>query len=246
MIFRPRHLLIRWILPHSWRANPGQRVRVLQEFAQTELDSAWQSIYALERVSDPELRRQLFRHALEELFHGDLFRAEAFRQAASLPEIPLTRREPLLELRAGAPRTATEFFAYLAIGEEEIAHDFDAYESSLPDAEVRRIFAAIRADEGRHAEDSAASLERLAAAGGVSLAWLRLRHLAGLASRRYSTLLNKAGVIPMTAALFAAYITLGAFFAGQARRRLRQPGVPPLEALRQQQAALDASLRSAP
>ena len=119
MSFRLRHFLIRFLLPITWKKSSAQKVRVLQEFAQTELDSAWQSIYAIERVENSGLRSLLFQHAMEELFHSDLFRRLASHKSSELPSAPLTRREPLLFLEKGAEKSAVEFFAYLAIGDRK-------------------------------------------------------------------------------------------------------------------------------
>ena len=242
MAFRPRHLLIRWLLPITWRWNAGQKARLLQEFAQTELDSAWQSVYALERVTDLRLRSLLFNHAFEELFHSDLFNRLAGRKAAAVPVIPLTRREPLLDVLPGDSRSAAEFFAYLAIGEGEIQSDFEAYEASIPDEEVRSLFGVIRQDEVHHAADSAEALKEIASDAGLSITWVRIRHLGQLAYRRYVSLMNKFGVIPMTAMLSVAYFVLGAVFVGQARQRLLLGRDSQLSLLLAQQADFDASL----
>jgi hypothetical protein len=246
MNFRPRHFLIRWVLPLTWKFDERQRTRVLQEFAQTELDSAWQSVFALSRVDDPKLRALLFHHAYEELFHSDLFHRMAHRKAGSIPVLPLTRREPLLPLERGNVRAPVEFFAFLAIGESEIQRDFGVYERSIPDEEVRRLFAAIRSDEEYHAEDAGRALGELTAAAGISLGWVRVRHLASLAYKRYISLATKFGTIPMTALLFLAYSLFGALFARQARERLALPAGRQLDFLTPQQRALDSTLGGRP
>lgn len=242
MNFRPRHFLIRWVLPITWKFDENQKIRVLQEFAQTELDSAWQSIYALSRVRDSNLRSLLFMHAFEELFHSDLFSKMARKKASRIPVFPLTRREPLMPLGKD-DKSAAEFFAFLAIGESEIQGDFGVYESAIPDEDVRRLFGKIRADEEYHAADSSAALAGLTAQHGISLTWIRLRHLGALAFKRYVSLMTKFGTIPMTLLLFLAYVPFGLVFFRQARERLRLPFSRQFEFLVQQQKTFDASIK---
>lgn len=245
MAFRLRHLVIRHILPRTWKLDEGQKIRVLQEFAQTELDSAWQSLYALERVKQPGLRALLFMHAYEELFHADLFSQMARKKARSLPLLPLTRREPLLPLDVPDLKASTEFFAFLAIGESEIQEDFGEYERALPDEDVRALFGKIRTDEEYHAKDSSAALEKLTAEAGLSLPRIRLRHLGALAWKRYVSVMGKVGMLPMTLLLFVAWALFAGIFRGQARERLRATGARELELLRQQQAAFDEAVGKA-
>lgn len=219
-----------------------QKVRVLQEFAQTELDSAWQSIFALERVKNPDLRKLLFLHAFEELFHSDLFARIAQRKSRDLPMLPLTRREPLLPLEGNDPKDEAEFFAFLAIGESEIQRDFHVYQRSLPDEDVQQLFQAIGQDEEYHAKDTGDALERLTGACGLSLPWIRLRHLGSLAYKRYVSVMNKFGVLPMTALFFVAYSLFGMIFARQARERLALAPGAQLDMLKRQQEQFDKKL----
>jgi hypothetical protein len=243
MNFRPRHLLIRWLLPVTWKLDASQKTRVLQEFAQTELDSAWQSIYALERVEDPRLRALLFMHAFEELFHSDLFSGLAHRTARSIPLLPLTRREPLMPIEGGDRKSAVEFFAFLAIGESEIQRDFGVYERAIPDEDARQLFGKIRKDEEYHAKDSAIVLEQLTRDAGLSLARIRIRHLGALAFKRYVSVMGKFGTIPMTVLLFVAYALFGGILSRQAKQRLELSGAKQLEFLKRQQEEFDVSLR---
>lgn len=242
MNLRPRHLLIRLALPFAWRSGKSQQARILLEFADTELDSAWQSLYALERVSDQRLRGLLFEHAFEELFHSDLFLMEALSKAPVLPSRAVSRRVPLLDLTRSARRRAVEFFAFLAIGESEIQYDFGVYERAIPDDGVRALFRSIRRDEECHARDSGSALRDLARAGGVSLGWLRLRHLGALAYKRYIQVMTRFGALPMTAVLCVSYAVFGGPFARQARARLALGRDRQLEMLRHQQVSLERAL----
>ena len=133
-----------------------------------------------------------------------------------------------------------------SIGESEIQSDFHAYESAIPDEDVQQLFTAIRQDENHHAEDSGQALEQLVVTNGLSLTWIRVRHLGQLAWRRYVSLGNKLGTIPMTILLFLVYLPFGALFAGQARERLARSKEYQLGVLRRQQAQFDANLGRAP
>ena len=242
MEFRPRHLVIRWLLPRTWKLDENQKTRVLLEFAQTELDSAWQSVYALQRVKQPKLRALLFMHAFEELFHSDLFSQMAKRKSRAIPVFPLTRREPLLPLDVPDLKASTEFFAFLAIGESEIQRDFGEYERAIPDPDVRALFGKIRRDEEYHAKDSSEALSRLTAEAGLPLGRIRLRHLGALAWKRYVSLMGKVGTVPMTLLLFVAWALFAVIFRGQARERLRAREGRELALLLTQQRAFDAAL----
>src|SRR5436309_11885063 len=66
-ILRPVH---RWI----W-ANVDRRVRKLLLFAEVETDGGRDIVRAAEVTPDPLLRRLYLEHAIDELRHGDLFRA---------------------------------------------------------------------------------------------------------------------------------------------------------------------------
>ena len=234
--------MIRFLLPLTWRLSSSQRVRVLLEFAQTELDSAWQSIFALERVRDPLTRELLLQHAFEELFHADLFNRLAQEKADSLPSLPLTRRDPIFSLSESNSKNAVEFLAFLAIGEREINDDFAVYQKSLTDPQTQRILKTIREDEVWHAKDSDDALVRLATNNRVNLKWIRARYLLKLAYKRYLSLMNKVGSLPMGALLFVSYAIFGPIFYHQARRRLRMSNSDQLELLARQKSDLDSRL----
>lgn len=245
MNFRPRHLFIRFVLPAVWRFSETQRVRLLQEFSQTELDSAWQSLFALERVKDPELRRHLFSHAIEELHHAELFAKQAAEKSFDPPTVPLTQREPLVALEGGHRKDAVEFMAYLSIGESEIQKDFAVYQKAFPDEGVRSLFKAIYADEELHASQAEAGMEKLARAEGLSPVWLRVRHLGSLTWKRYVSIMTKVGAIPMTFALFIVYVLFAPFCFRQAQRRLAMSPEAQLEILKLQQRRFETEFGAA-
>ncbi len=65
-----------------WR-DPVRKLRTLESFAQTEEDGGRDLVVAARRVSDPELRKHLERHANDEVKHAALFRRRAADLRAS-------------------------------------------------------------------------------------------------------------------------------------------------------------------
>ncbi len=245
MSFRLRHLIIRFILPRIFASSERQRVRILQEFSRTELDSAWQRVYALQEVRDPETRSLLFDHAFEELFHADLFQKLAVQKSSVLPAQVLTRRQPLMDLEGSSSQQGVEFLAYLAIGETEINDDFAVYQSSMKDPDLKRILKTIRADELWHARDSTEALARLTERNGVVLKKIRSKHLWGLRYRRYVSLMMKFGTIPVTLLLGLAYGLFGFIAVQQARRRMNLDPEAQRELLKWQQARVERKVGTA-
>jgi len=57
--------------------DPLRRYRTLQSFSETEEDGGHDLIAAAGRISDPELREHILRHADDEVRHAELFRTRA-------------------------------------------------------------------------------------------------------------------------------------------------------------------------
>src|SRR5215471_15053340 len=70
-------VLDRWLRPvHHWVWADGERrLRKLLTFADVETDGGRDILRAAEVTPDPLLRRLYLEHAIDELHHGDLFRA---------------------------------------------------------------------------------------------------------------------------------------------------------------------------
>src|SRR5262245_28717837 len=81
-MLRPIH---RWI----WR-DLDRRVRKLLLFGEVETDGGRDILRAAEVTPDPLLRRLYLEHAIDELRHGDLFRARGAALQQSLPSRPKT------------------------------------------------------------------------------------------------------------------------------------------------------------
>jgi hypothetical protein len=215
----------------------------MYEFAQTELDSAWQSVHALQYVTDPRIRSLLLQHALEELHHSELF-ADAASEQSDFPQaVPLTRRSPLSEVESGDGSAAAKFLAALAVGENEIRNDFQVYRRAIPDPRIRRLFAQIENDEEGHAENSMASLTRLARENGISMRAIRWRHAWELLKRRHKSLGMKMGALILDTALTVLYFVFGGFGHWQARRRMVMSYEQQLKISRQQYELAESKVR---
>lgn len=186
----------------------------------TELDSAWQSLYALNHVRDRKLRMLLFRHAIEELEHSDLFSGLA-RNLEGVPSaVPTTRRKPLVEFDTDEKKSTLRFLAALCAGENEIRGDFRCYLRSIPDQKVTDVLSKISVDEDGHADGSRRALEGAAQREGVQTSKLLRKENLSLIWRRYQSVGMKAGGVLMSAGLLLAYFLFAPFAFGQARRRL--------------------------
>lgn len=58
-------------------SDPVRRFRTLQSFAETEEDGGKDLVAAARRISDPDLRQHIVRHARDEVRHASLFRNRA-------------------------------------------------------------------------------------------------------------------------------------------------------------------------
>jgi rubrerythrin len=219
MIWRPRHLFIRFILPISWRRSEQSKVRILHEFAMTELDSAWQSLNALNFVKDRHLRKLLLRHAIEELDHSERFLGLA-REAGAGSHTPVTRRSPLIDFE-NEEQPTLKFLAALSVGEDEIRGDFAAYQKALPEPRVKQVLSDIAIEEEGHASGCRRALVSAAAKANVPLKGLVIKEHLALTWRRYLQTGFKIGAKLMGAGLFVAYFLFAPFAVAQARKRLK-------------------------
>lgn len=144
-----RKLAIRFFLPIAWRLSKKRKAIALEKFSVTEIDSAWQSLYALNSISDGPLKAKLFQHALEELNHGSQFE-RLFKACSDVPSTGAPfERQALFDPSLG-DRALVDFYAYESLGESTITREFIAYASASPDPEVRRTFESLREDELGH------------------------------------------------------------------------------------------------
>jgi rubrerythrin len=165
--------------------DPVRRYRTLLSFSDTEQDGGKDLVLAAKRISDPELRAHIERHAKDEVRHAELFRtraAEVQSEAASaaLGAEKSDRAYDLSRGRAGHEVDAHGFFsaglidemgeleyvAMLHVAEQRAAELFSVYhEGCAEDEGTREVFAEILRDEKYHVAYTGRFLERWRAAG---------------------------------------------------------------------------------
>ena len=145
-----RWIIIRTFLPLIWKISHERAAKALHAFSVTEIDSAWQSLYAMRFVPDPKLRAKLFQHALEEMHHGALFARLAHTHSTRLPTMPVAERVPLFEEGAGK-NALVHFFAHEAVGERNVGQEFKTYLKAAPWPDVKAVFQHVYQDEKGHA-----------------------------------------------------------------------------------------------
>ncbi len=218
-----RKLAIRILFPLTWRPSPRRTAAGLSRFAVTELDSAWQILYAMDDVDAPHLRGMMLQHALEELHHSSEFARIARRQMPAPPTRLMPPREPLYDRSEGLDGLAT-FVAYAHVGEIDVFDQFSSYAAGIGDGEARGVFHEAKLDERGHVGLTREILVELvgerAARGRIRQIRLRRVYEAWL---RFSKVL---GEVPSGALLGALYLIFGALLQVPLRRRLRFTGPP--------------------
>jgi len=161
-IMRPVH---RWV----W-ADADRRLRKLLAFAEVETDGGRDIVRAAELTPDPLLRRLYLEHAIDELRHGDLFRARGAallrargaRAAGLFAGNPLPGGHGLDDLRIdGEPDH--RLLAFLHVAEKSAASRFTIYRELVKDdPETLAIFEHILRDEVFHMNYTYTQLTRIA------------------------------------------------------------------------------------
>jgi hypothetical protein len=232
-VMRIRHLLIKAFTPLIWRISERRKLAALQEFSDTELDSGWQSLYALERVEDPKAKAELFQHSLEEFYHADVFSRLLSSYANAPQNRPAFARTAILP--GGNEREAMlEFLVQVYVGETEINQDFAVYSRTGVDEPIREVFARIKKDEEGHEEVSWDLMLRYAEGDSARLRWLILRKRFAHAWQRYVNFTQAVGNLMLWINLTAIYLFVGGFFFLTLRNRLGLDRDSQLEILRLQ------------
>ncbi|MEM1451870.1 MAG: ferritin-like domain-containing protein [Planctomycetota bacterium] len=226
----------------AW-ADPRRRLLTLESFAATEEDGGQDLVAAARRVTDPDLRAHVERHAADELRHARMFRDRAREVAAELalsedagerPDRPydLSRGRPGLEQDAHGFFSGglydelgeVEYVAMLHVAESRAA-DLFAHHLDLvrgDDPATAEVFEAILRDEKYHMAYTARFLERWEGegrAGEVARALRSARSSRAMANWRALGLRSGAGF--GKAMLWVAYWVLVTPFALVGR--LQQP-----------------------
>lgn len=163
--------------------DPVRRYRTLQSFSETEADGGRDILLAARRVTDPELRLHLERHAVDERRHADLFRRRAAQVRALAADAGTTEAEvsdkavDLDEARKGAELdfdahgtfTAdvcdesgeVAYVAMLHVAEMKAAEVFRMHsELNAHDPDTKAIFDEILKDEKYHVAYTGKFLEQ--------------------------------------------------------------------------------------
>jgi len=212
-----RTAVIRLALPLAWRLSRRRAVESLQRFSATELDSAWQSLHAMEAAGDPSLKARLFEHALEELGHAELFSQAAKALSSKLPAIPVSERTPLFKPRSG--NGLVSFYALAHLGEDRVSREFEAYLAAAPYEEAREVFRAVLEDEKGHALSTARWLAR-AASSRQELRRELLKARLGRFRGSWLRFLRALGEIPSALILGLVYLLAGLLLGRACRGHL--------------------------
>lgn len=161
-------------------ADPIRAVRTLESFSATESDGGKDILAAARRVTDPDLRANLLRHAEDEVRHAELFqrRAVELRAAHGLSThaekefdrmYDLSRGRPAHEVDAHGFFTAglcdelgeVAYVAMLHVAELRAQAFFERQRDLVgEDRETRAIFEEILRDEKFHASYTGNFLKR--------------------------------------------------------------------------------------
>jgi rubrerythrin len=141
-----RNSITRLVLPIVWGRSSDHAARTLKRFGDTESDSGWQYLQAIEHTDDDALKRMLFSNVLEEYRHSDYFYGAAHQLASSRLHSPPCARTRLVK----APSDMAYFLAYAHECEHSIHGQFDAFASACHLPAVSDVFRRICADEEDH------------------------------------------------------------------------------------------------
>lgn len=215
---RFRHALIRYATPTVWRVSPQRKISALQEFANTELDSGWQSLYAMQFMPDPKVRSALFQHALEEFYHSDCFNSLLNSYAEAPLNTAVFSRQAILN--AKDKDSILDFLVQVHVGEKEINEDFIEYSRADVDVDIRRLFARIKEDEEGHEDASYSML--MAASGGDRFQLKRRMWMQSIRNgyKRYKAWAQAMGEVSMAGMLSLVYFVSGILLAWPLRKRM--------------------------
>ncbi len=221
MYLLARRILIRALLPLTWRPFARFRASRLARFGVTEADSAWQILHALEAVDDPHLRCKILQHALEEVHHASEFSRVARPHAPELLPRLLPPREPIFRRERGLEGLVT-FAAYACVGEEDVLSQFDAYAAGIGDGEARAAFREARFDEQGHVGLCRSLLVGLVgeARARRELRWARARRLW----EAWTRLGRDIGELSSILIFGLIYVVFGVIGWIPSRARLAGPG----------------------
>lgn len=207
-------LKVRLLVKYNWGLSKARYLESLRLFSATEADSAWQLLYAADRVADPAQRADLFGQVLEETSHAEMFK-RLYNEASPRQLVPAQyEREALYWDKDDMWR----FFVYCWVGEQDAADRFTHIRNATDDPRLAETLDRILADEVGHVHGAQELLKEL----GITPEQLkgerrriRLRRAWESWLRTGRTLSDAAS----TALLSAVYYLVGPLAARAARGR---------------------------
>ncbi len=153
-----RNAVTRIALPIFWRHSQGHAAATLKQFGETEFDSGWQYLNAMEHAQSVKLRQMLFENVLEEFRHSDYFLGAAHTLATSRLQGIARARLPLVQTASDLPF----FLAYAHLAEKSIHDQFDVFAKACHLPAVSDVFHKICNDEAEHEAEARTLLEETA------------------------------------------------------------------------------------
>lgn len=155
------HILVRFF----WKKLNG-----LLKFQATEAESAWQLQRIIPRLDSLEMKRDVFEHYMEEMYHAELFADQAKKQAMAeglmhLPRLPIAERQPIIEESEDLWR----FFAFLSVGEASAVKQFSSITHAIKPSSLKKTLKSILRDESKHVVDAKHHASALASAEELRL-----------------------------------------------------------------------------
>jgi len=192
-------------------ADPVRKLRTLEGFARTEADGGVDIAAAARRVTDPELREHLLRHAKDEERHAELFhrRASELREESGAAQVAVEDSDKAYDLTRSRPASEVDAHGFLNVGmidemgdvayvamlhiaEKNAASLFTLHRDLLWDDErTRAIFESILKDEKYHVSYTGVILDKWRKAGRAAEVKAALSGARGW--RLYGTL-KRAGL----------------------------------------------------
>lgn len=214
-----RQVLIKYILPIRWQYSKKSKISALQSFAMTELDSGWQSLYAMDFIDDPKARSVLFTHAMEEFEHSSLFN-NLCKSYSDIPlDTPVVSRKVILD--ESKKDRILDFFCYMHVGESTVNEDFRYYANAPIDPKIGNLFKKIAKDEEHHEADSLEFIGKLAENNTWKIRKFIFINQVGRAFRQFSVLSSQFGEMILNLLLSTVYFCLGALYIKTFKSRLK-------------------------
>lgn len=238
-----RHFFIRSVLPKVWRSSRQRMVSGLQEISITELDSAWQSLYAADHIRDPQIQAMLFQHAMEEVMHAELF-DDLCKRYSDLPlNVPVYSRQIIMNA-ADEKNGLIDFLTYMHVGEREVNNDFVVYSATDVDKRIRNLFQMIKRDEVFHERDSLEMIEKVAGPARSKARYYIWKNGVLRNYRQVSAVFAKFGELPLKLLLSILYFGFGSVLSFAFRSRLELSRSEQLRILREQCRTMPKELSS--